>query len=117
MASYQIAPPQRFNFSQPEEWPKWIRRFERFRQASGLNTKGQESQVNTLVYAMGDEADDILTSLGLTDEQKKEYETVKDKFEAHFVKRRNTIFERAKFNQRRQEEGESVDSFITSLPS
>ena len=115
MASYQIAPPERFNFSQPEEWPKWIRRFERFRQASGLNTKGQESQVNTLVYAMGDEADDILTSLGLTDEQKKEYETVKDKFEAHFVKRRNTIFERAKFNQRRQEEGESVDSFITSL--
>ena len=115
MASYQIAPPQRFNFSQPEEWPKWIRRFEQFRQASGLNTKGQESQVNTLVYAMGDEADDILTSLGLTDEQKKEYETVKDKFEAHFVKRRNTIFERAKFNQRRQEEGESVDSFITSL--
>ena len=115
MASYQIAPPQRFNFSQPEEWPKWIRRFERFRQASGLNTKGQESQVNTLVYAMGDEADDILTSLGLTDEQKKEYETVKDKFEAHFVKRRNTIFERVKFNQRRQEEGESVDSFITSL--
>ena len=115
MASYQIAPPQRFNFSQPEEWPKWIRRFERFRQASGLNTKAQDSQVNTLVYAMGDEADDILTSLGLTDEQKKEYETVKDKFEAHFVKRRNTIFERAKFNQRRQEEGESVDSFMTSL--
>ena len=55
--------------------------------------------MNTLVYAMGDEADDILTSLGLTDEQKKEYETVKDKFEAHFVKRRNTIFERAKSNQ------------------
>ena len=80
-----------------------------------MNTKAQETQVNTLVYTMGDEADDILTSLGLTDEQKKEYEMVKDKFEAHFVKRRNTIFERAKFNQRRQEEGESVDSFITSL--
>ena len=29
--------------------------------------------------------------------------------------RRNTIFERAKFNRRSQEEGENVDSYITSL--
>ena len=35
--------------------------------------------------------------------------------ERHFVQRRNVIFERAKFNQRRQEEGEPVDSFITAL--
>ena len=115
MASYQIAPPEKFDFSQPEQWPKWSRRFERFRQASGLTAKDGESQVNTLVYAMGDEADDILCSMGLSDEEKKNYETVKAKFEAHFIKRRNPIFEQAKFNQCRQEEGESVDSFITSL--
>ena len=29
--------------------------------------------------------------------------------------RRNVIFERAKFNQRQEEQGETVDSFITSL--
>ena len=115
MASYQIAPPEKLDFSQPEQWPKWSRRFERFRQASGLTAKDQESQVNTLVYAMGDEADDILCSMGLHEEDKKNYDTVKTKFEAHFIKRRNPIFERAKFNQRRQEEGESADSFITSL--
>ena len=115
MASYQIAPPERFNFTQPDEWPKWIRRFERFRQASGLNEKPEEGQVNTLIYSMGDEADDILTSLGLSDEEKKKYDKVKEKLESHFVKRRNVIYERAKFNQRRQEEGESTDSFITAL--
>ena len=115
MASYQIAPPEKFDFSQPEQWPKWSRRFERFRQASGLTAKDEESQVNTLVYAMGDQADDILCSMRLSDEDKKVYDTVKTKFEAHFIKRRNPIFERAKFNQRRQEEGESADSFITSL--
>lgn len=115
MASYHIAPPERFNFSQPDQWPKWIRRFERFRLASGLTEKGEESQVNTLVYAMGDEADDILCSLGLTEEEKTKYDTVVAKLEGYFVKRRNVIFERAKFNQRRQENGESVDNFITSL--
>ena len=63
---------------------------------------------------MGDEADDILGSMGLTDEEKN-YATVRLRFDRHFVKQPNIIFERAKFNQCQQEEGESVDSFITSL--
>ena len=37
---------------------------------------------------------------------------MKDKFESHFVPQRNVVFERAKFNQRRQEDGEAVDAFI-----
>ena len=115
MAAYQVAPPERFNFSRPDEWPKWISRFERFRCASGLNEKGEEAQVHTLVYSMGDEADDILSSFRLTEQNRKKYEIVKEKFNTHFVKRRNTIFERAKFKQRRQEEGESADSFIMDL--
>ncbi len=40
---------------------------------------------------------------------------MKAKFDAHFIKRRNVIFERAKFNKRQQEEGEAVDSFVTAL--
>ena len=43
------------------------------------------------------------------------YDVVKQKFDGYFVKRRNVIFERAKFNQRRQEPGEPVDNFITTL--
>jgi len=38
---------------------------------------------------------------------------VKTKFEEHFVVRRNVIFERAKFNQRRKEDGEMVDPKFT----
>ena len=113
--TYQVSPPKQFNFSHPEEWPKWVRRFERFRIASGLKEKDEETQVNTLLYSMGDEADDILRSFRLSAEDAKKYETVKGKFDEHFIKRRNVIYERAKFNQRRQEPGESVDSFITAL--
>ena len=64
---------------------------------------------------MGDAADDILSSFGLTDDEKKDYDTVVEKFDRHFVKKRNVIFERARFNQRKQEEGESVDHFATVL--
>ena len=115
MASYQMPPPKSFTFSRPEEWPKWIRRFQRFRVASGLSEKSSENQVNTLVYTMGDPADDILSSFGLSDEDKKKFEVVVERFERHFVKKRNVIFERAKFNQRKQEDGESVDDFVTAL--
>ncbi len=114
-ATYQVVPPEQFTFSRPQEWPKWIRRFERFRSASGLKEKGEEVQVNTLIYSMGDEADDILRSFALSEDEMKVYDTVKGKFESHFVKRQNIIFERAKCNMRRQEDKEPVDAFITDL--
>ena len=64
---------------------------------------------------MGKEADDVLKSFGLSDEEQKVYTTVTGKYVNYFNVRRNTIFERARFNLRKQEEGESVDQFITSL--
>ena len=45
----------------------------------------------------------------------KKYEVVKRKFDGHFLKRCNVIYERARFNQRRQERGKSVDALNTAL--
>ena len=109
---YQVPPLEKFNFK-PEEWSRWIKRFERFRKVAGLDQKDGESQENT--YSMGEEADDIVMSFGLTAKEAKQYNVVKGKFEAHFVVKRNVIFERAKFNLRSQQDGESVDNFITDL--
>ena len=113
--TYQVQPPEPFSFSRPNEWPKWARRFERFRVASGLGSQGEEVQVNTLLYAMGDDADDILRSFQLSTADQKKYSEVKGRFDQHFVKKRNVIFERARFNRRKQEESETVDAFITDL--
>jgi len=115
MATFQVASPSSFNFARLEEWPKWLKRFERFKQASGLAAKSEESQINTLIYKMGSKADDILQSFNLSDEDQKKYDTVITHFQDHFIARRNVIFERANFNSRIQEDGESADSFITSL--
>ena len=68
MAELRISPPEAFTFSRPEEWTKWIRRFERFRQASGLAEKEQVSQIHTLIDMMGDSAEAILSSFRLTEE-------------------------------------------------
>ena len=81
----QISAPEPFDCSKSEEWPRWIRRFERFRTASGLAEKSEESQVNTLIYCMGDVANDIVSSFKLTDDQLKEYNTVKEKFNGYRI--------------------------------
>ena len=64
---------------------------------------------------MGDQAKDVLLSFRQSDQNKKKYDTVKAKFESHFIKCRNLIYKRAKFNQQKQLSGESVDNFITVL--
>jgi hypothetical protein len=65
MASLRVTPPEPLDFSTPNEWAKWFRRLQRFRIASGLATGDEETQVNTLIYCMGDKADDILRSFQL----------------------------------------------------
>lgn len=84
--AFQVAPPERFDFSCPNEWAKWIRHFDRFRCASDLAEKAEESQVHTLIYSMGDTADNILTSFELSEEDRKKYTTVR-RFNTYFVKR------------------------------
>ena len=41
----------------------------KLRYLSGLTKEEEESQVNTLIYAMGDQADDTLTSFKLSTTQ------------------------------------------------
>ena len=65
--------------------------------------------------SMGYEAEDILRSLDLTQDDQKKYIPVKDKFNGHSMKQRSVSvpFEHTKFNMRKQEVGEPVDVFIT----
>ena len=112
--NYQIPPPAKFSFK-ADEWIKWIKRFDRFRIATGLDKKEPETQVNTFIYSMGEEAEDIFVSFELSADEAKQYDVVRNKFENHFIPKRNVIFERAKFYMRSQNTDEPVDNFITDL--
>ena len=63
MATYSapFQPPLPFRFDCPDEWPKWRRWFEQFCVASGLSKEDEEHQVSTLLYCLGEDADDVLT--------------------------------------------------------
>ena len=81
MASLQLRPPECFNFKRPDEWPKWSKQFEQFRVASGLSIEDDTRQVCTLLYCLGEEAEDVLKSTNITEEERKVYATVLGKFD------------------------------------
>ncbi|XP_077863848.1 uncharacterized protein LOC144348251 [Saccoglossus kowalevskii] len=114
----QLPIPEKFDGStgpkQAELWPKWLKRFELYRMASGLQNKTEREQVSTLLYAMGDCAYDILTTLQI-DEETYTYEDVKKALNDYYQVRRNIIVERARFNKRVQTHGEPIDVFIQDL--
>ena len=90
----QLPLPTRFDgangLKQAERWIWWSRRFERYRIASGLKNKPKYEHVNTLLYAMGDCADDILATPHL-DETKATYNEVRTALNRYFDVRRNLI--------------------------
>ena len=66
MASIRLQPPKPFTFTKPDEWLFWKKCFEQFRVASRLNSKGDERQVRTLLYCLGEEAEDVLASTDIS---------------------------------------------------
>lgn len=59
-----IAPPEPFNFSLPENWDKWRKRFERYINVSGQCTKPAKEQIDLLFYIMGEKSEEILLQFG-----------------------------------------------------
>ena len=117
MASIRLEPPSLFPFKSPDQWQRWKKRFDQYRLASGLSTEPQERQVSTLLYCMGEDAEETLTSTHISEDDRKQYSTVIEKFDTFFKVRKNIIFERARFNRCCQTEGELIEQFITTVYS
>ena len=122
----KLNPPPEFDFSKPGSWPEWKRRSDRYRLATELDEKAQRKQVNSLLYCMGHEAEKIYENFHLAVEVPENaaegtvadaynFDTVIRRFDTYFVPRRNVIFERARFHQRHQKEGESAENFYRAL--
>ncbi|KAI2646083.1 Retrovirus-related Pol polyprotein from transposon opus [Labeo rohita] len=112
----KFSPPESFDFSHPELWPEWKQRFHRFRIATKLDKESGEVQVCTLLYSLRKEAEHIVSTFVYTAEgDENRYDIVLDKLDNYFVPKVNVIHERARFHQRVQKQGESVEEFIRSL--
>ena len=105
-------PPKALNFSRPGQWPKWKTRLQRFRIATKLDKEDENVQVASLIYSMGPEAENLFKSFNLSEDDADKYDTVMEKFQSHFIPKRNVNYERAVFPKRQECSGESVKLFV-----
>ncbi|KAL1483381.1 hypothetical protein MTO96_033241 [Rhipicephalus appendiculatus] len=57
---FAVELPEKLDFRDPADWKRWIARWERYRLVSSLHLRDENTQVNTFLYAMGKEAEEIL---------------------------------------------------------
>jgi len=115
MAQLQLQPPEQFNFKNPDNWPRWKCCFQQFRVVSGLAGGDEVKQISTLLYCLGEQAEAVLGSKDITEEERKVYDTVVTQIDGFFQVRRNVVFERARFNQQNQQEGKGAEHYIMEL--
>ena len=75
-----LFPLERFDFAHPNTWPRWIKLFKQYWVASRLADKDNPLQISTLIYAMGEKAEDILASFGLDERDGENYSFVQEQF-------------------------------------
>ena len=114
-----MKPPGNFNpvgLEVATSWQKWSEQFDFYMKATEKDTKGSDVQVAILLTLLGAEAMDIYRSFEwVTAADKDDIEIVKAKFKAYFTPRVNETYERYKFLKRKQEQGETFESFLTDL--
>ena len=65
---------------------------------------------------IGEEANEIYNTFQfVTEEDRIKLDVLKSKFEEYVNPRKNTVFERYRFWEYNQQEGETIDQFITEL--
>ena len=111
----KLLPPAAFDFTHPEEWPNWRKRFERFRQAAKITAEEEEIQVSTLIYTMGPQAETIFAQFGLSAEDSTRWDPVIGAYDRYFQPRRNVIHWRSVFHQRYQNPEESIEAYLRAL--
>ena len=95
-------------------WKKFKRVWNNYKIASRLQE--EPKALRTLLTCIGPDALEVFDGFVFGNEdEEKDTDVVLRKFEDYYVEATNEIYERYKFDSRVQEEGETVDTFITAL--
>ena len=120
MTAHQDKLPGPFDFQETAEnkWSTFTRQFNTYLIANELTTKPEIVKWNLLLLAAGPEAQDLFEGFDLenTDDNPLTLERVSEAFRIHCEgKELNVIYERFVFNERKQKETESFNSFLSSI--
>ncbi|XP_049870365.1 uncharacterized protein LOC126369844 [Pectinophora gossypiella] len=116
-----VKPPKYFVTSTLENiavsWKLWLQQFDWYAIATGLDKKSPEVQVAIFMSSIGPDAAVIYNTFKLNETESQSLKTIKTKFTNHFIPKINETYERYVFNQIVQNDGQSIDDFLTNLKS
>lgn len=97
-------------------WDIFRAEFEDYSLATGLDKASAEFRAATLRSIMGPECRHVYKhNLDLTDDQRKDVSAILGALEGYYKPTKNVIYERYFFGSCKQEDGESIDIFVTRL--
>ena len=103
-----------------ENYRKFKQQFQIYLSAAGISNSEEEVKCATLLHVIGPDAIEIFNTFrwnqeGDTPGDDKKLDKVLSKFEKYCSPKSNLTYERHQFNTRNQNEGESIDSYVTEL--
>ena len=101
MATVNIPAPKPLNINDKSAsslWKSWGKNWERFEIATGIDEAGDKKRVCTLLSIIGEDAVKVFDTFEYWDgESEDSIQDVLNKFEEYYNRRRNTLYERYKF--------------------
>ena len=118
MALERLTPPGKIKFNTKnisEDWRKWREEFELYASLS-LKDEEDKAKLQLLKYLIGADGREIYSTLKIDKEEKDGgLKDVLDAFDTYCRPKCNETVERFRFNVRKQEPGETIETFITDL--
>ncbi|KAL5468831.1 hypothetical protein EMCRGX_G029953 [Ephydatia muelleri] len=115
-----IKPPPEMDFassdgtSVAETWRKWRQSMELFLTLA-MTGKTEREQCSAFLYIISPAGRDIYNTFNVSDQDKNKISILFQKFEGYCKPKQNVTVERYRFNTRSQQEGESIDQYVTAL--
>lgn len=125
-ARIAVKTPEAFTFK-VDQWKDWKKKFMRFRSVTMLDGDSDERQINTLIYVMGQSADDIFEQLSLETQievapatdpvtyRDRTFAEVMEAFGHYFEPRSNYRHYRIQFGKRQQLADENSEAYVREL--
>ena len=99
-----------------KEWKQWRQVWDAYEEVTDLRNKTNRLRVAMFITCIGKEAHEVHNGFPLASEEEKSNMTkVLEVWETHCTGKTNVIYKRYKFNNRSQEQTESMDAYVNAL--
>ena len=96
-----------------QRWTKWVKGFQYFITASGITEDARKHAL--LLHMVGPTTQEIYETLHVDEQDDQKFNSALTALNNHFKMKKNVPFERSVFRNAKQNQGESIEQYVTRL--